>query len=407
MKELATYPASGGTRVGRAAGWMARVGWGRVALGAVALAGGAAMVYRLVWGLGAATNLSDAWPWGWWIAFDVMGGVALAAGAFVVAAWVHLFGRHRYEALARPAVLTGFLGYLMVIVGLLMDLGRPYRIWHPIVMWQPHSVMFEVAWCVMTYTTVLALEFSPVAFEGLGWWRAARRVQRWVVPLVILGVVCSVLHQSSLGSLLLIAAYRMHPLWYSPMLPVFYFVSAVAAGLAMVQLEASAAARLYGHRVEPGLMEGLARGMVWVLALNAVLRIGDWLVRGVGPWVAPLGVEHGLAAAEVAVGMMLPAALMAVPAWRRRPALRLAAAGVAVAGVVLNRIDTALVSMAWSIRAPYWPSWMELAVTAGIVAAGMLAYDWVARRWPLFEARARLEPVEQPVKRTRPVEVGV
>lgn len=406
MKELATYPASGSAGVHRVAGWMARVGWGRLALGAVALAGAAAMAYRLFRGLGAATNLNDAWPWGWWIAFDVMGGVALAAGAFVVAAWVHLFGRRRYEALARPAVLTGFLGYLMVIVGLLMDLGRPYRIWHPMVMWQPHSVMFEVAWCVMTYTTVLALEFSPVAFEGLGWRRAAQRVRRWVVPLVILGVVCSVLHQSSLGSLLLIAPYRMHPLWYSMMLPVFYFVSAVAAGLAMVQLEASAAGRLYGHRVSPSLMEGLARGMVWLLALNATLRIGDWLVRGVGPWVTPIGLENVLAAVEVAVGMLLPAGLMAVPVWRRRPALRLLAAGVAVTGVVLNRIDTALVSMASTVRAAYWPSWIEIVVTLGIVAAGMLAYDWVARHWPLFEATAEAEPAKQTVKRHSPVEVG-
>ncbi|HEY8498306.1 MAG TPA: NrfD/PsrC family molybdoenzyme membrane anchor subunit, partial [Limnochordales bacterium] len=192
MRETATFAApQGGSWPSRLARRVAGIGAGRLALGTAAMGGAAAMAYRLARGLGAATHLSDAWPWGWWIAFDVMGGVALAAGAFVVAAWVHLFGRRRYEPLARPAVLTGFLGYLMVIVGLLMDLGRPYRIWHPVVMWQPHSVMFEVAWCVMTYTVVLALEFAPVALEGMGRQRWAARLCRWVVPLVILGVVCS------------------------------------------------------------------------------------------------------------------------------------------------------------------------------------------------------------------------
>lgn len=360
--------------------------WGRLALGALALAGAAGMVYRLGWGLGAATNLSDGWPWGWWIAFDVMAGVALAAGAFVVAAWVHVFGRERYAALARPAVLTGFLGYLMVIVGLLMDLGRPYRIWHPVVMWQPHSVMFEVAWCVLTYTTVLALEFSPVALEGVGWSRAARRLKRVTVPLVILGVVCSVLHQSSLGSLLLIAPYRMHPLWYSPLLPVLYLSSAVAAGLAMVQLEASAASRVYGHPVSPAVMEGLARGLAWAAAINVALRLGDWVARGTGPWVAPLEVDHLLAALEVAVGMAAPALILAISACRRRAGVRAAASVAVVAGVVLHRIDSALVAMRHSAGASYWPSPVELLVSAGIVAAGILAYDWVARHWPLFEA---------------------
>lgn len=392
MKELAQHAAPGTMVLRGLSERVASTGWGRLVLWAVALSGAAAMIYRLGWGLGASTNLSDDWPWGWWIAVDVMGGVALAAGAFVVAAWVHVFGRHRYEVLAKPAVLTGFLGYLMVIVGLLMDIGRPYRIWHPIVMWQPHSVMFEVAWCVMCYTTVLALEFSPVAFEGLGWRRAARRVRRAIVPLVILGVMFSTLHQSSLGSLLLIAPYRMNPLWYSPLLPVFYFASAVAAGLATVQLEASAAGRFYGHRVGSALMEGLSRGLVWVLVLNAALRVADWVVRGTGPWMGPVTLESALAAAEVGLGMLVPAALLAVRSLRRRSAVRLWAAWMVVAGVLMNRIDSSLVAMRQSASSAYWPSVLEFVVTAGIIAGGMLAYDWVARHWPLFEAAAEPTP---------------
>ncbi|WP_324717637.1 Ni/Fe-hydrogenase cytochrome b subunit [Carboxydochorda subterranea] len=380
---------------------LVELGWGRLALWALALTGGLAMVYRLVRGLGATTHLNDAWPWGWWIAFDVMGGVALAAGAFVVAAWVHLFGKHRYAPLARPAVLTGFLGYLMVIAGLLMDLGRPYRIWHPIVMWQPHSVMFEVAWCVMVYTTVLAFEFSPVALEGLGWHRACRAVRRALVPMVILGVVCSVLHQSSLGSLLLIATYRMDPLWYSPLLPVLFFVSAVAAGLGMIQLEAAAASRVYRHRVEPELVEGLARGMAWMLALYLALRLGDWVSRGQGPWTRPVSLESVAAGLEVLVGAALPALVMSRKSWRQSARARLVAAGLAVVGVIANRIDSVLVSMRAGAGAAYVPSLLELWVTGAIVAAGVLGYDWVARHWPLFVEEPEALPGEARAQESR------
>jgi hypothetical protein len=182
---------------------------------------------RFFHGLGAATNLSDRFPWGLWIGFDVLCGVGLAAGGFTLVATVHIFNIERYQPILRPAILTAFLGYLLVIVALLFDLGRSFRIWHALVMWNPRSVMFEVAWCVMLYTTVLMLEFIPVFFERFGWRKALRRIRAISVPLVIVGVILSTLHQSSLGSLYLIVPEKLHPLWYTPLLPVLFFISAI------------------------------------------------------------------------------------------------------------------------------------------------------------------------------------
>ncbi|MEJ2369159.1 MAG: polysulfide reductase NrfD, partial [Acidobacteriota bacterium] len=179
----------------------------------------AVAVIRFVFGLGVSTALTDTTPWGLWIGFDVMGGVALAAGGFVLAALVHIFHRDRYHAAARPAILTAFLGYGAVVVGLLFDLGLPWHIWHPVVFWNIHSPLFEVAWCVMLYLTVLALEVAPVILVKTHFQRLYRFLTRLALPIMILGIMLSTLHQSSLGSMLLIMPFRVHPLWYSKLLP--------------------------------------------------------------------------------------------------------------------------------------------------------------------------------------------
>ncbi|MGD2135091.1 MAG: polysulfide reductase NrfD, partial [Gemmatimonadales bacterium] len=197
---------------------------------------------RFTYGLGTVTNLSDATPWGLWIGFDVMAGVALAAGGFVVAATVYIFRLEQYRRFARPAILTAFLGYLAVAVGLVYDLGLPWHIWHPVIYPQIHSVLFEVAMCVMLYLFVLALEFAPVVLEHPTLDHplartALQALKKVSIVLVIAGIVLSTLHQSSLGSLFLIAPHRLHALWYSPIIYVLFFVSAVGLGLLTVVLE--------------------------------------------------------------------------------------------------------------------------------------------------------------------------
>ncbi len=171
---------------------------------------------RFTRGLGPSTNLNDQFPWGIWIGFDVLCGVMLAAGGFTLTAAVHIFNIKRLHPIVRPTILTAFLGYVLVCVALMYDLGRPYRIWHPLVMRNPHSVMFEVAYCVMLYTTVLSLEFSPIVLERFNLQKPLKIVRAVLIPLVILGVILSTLHQSSLGTVYLIMPEKLHPLWYTP-----------------------------------------------------------------------------------------------------------------------------------------------------------------------------------------------
>jgi Ni/Fe-hydrogenase subunit HybB-like protein len=366
-----------------------------------------AAVVRFGRGLGATTGLSDAAPWGIWIGFDVMGGVALAAGGFVIAATVYIFHLEKYRPLLRPAVLTAFLGYLAVIFGLLCDLGLPWHIWEPIVNWQHHSVLFEVAWCVMLYTTVLALEFSPTVLEH-PWFRAPifQRLAHWLkrltLPLVIAGIVLSTMHQSSLGSLVLIMPSRLHPLWYSPIMPVLFFVSAVTLGLAVVTLEGFVSAYLYGHSFKPDLFAGLGRAAAWLLWLYLALRLGDLALRGVlgaaldGSWQSVLFLF------EVGAAALLPAVLLSLRSVRASPRWLVVSAGLVAFGMALNRLSVALVAQHRPPGTTYSPTWMELAITFGIISAAGLAFLFFAENLKVFSAEekehepARPSPYDKP-----------
>jgi c(7)-type cytochrome triheme protein len=347
---------------------------------------------RFARGLGAATHLTDAFPWGLWIGFDVLVGVGLAAGGFVIAATVHIFGVRKYEPIARPSVVTAFLGYLLVIVALLFDLGRPYRIWHPLVMWNPHSVMFEVAWCVMLYTAVLAIEFSPILFERLGWRLPLKLVRGAFVPLVIVGVLLSTLHQSSLGTLYVIVPDKLHGLWYTPFLPIFFFISAIAGGLAITIFESFMSYRAFGRRLDSELLQGLGRVIVVVLAVYAVWRAEDLVARkalGLAFQVTP---ESVLFWGEVGLGVLLPMVLFAIPAVQRNDQGLFFAAMLTLMGFVINRLNVSITGMQGWSGANYFPSWMELAVTTAIVASGFVLFGMAVRYLPVFPAEAADDP---------------
>src|ERR1700749_2574683 len=229
---------------------------------ALVAAGFYATILRFGEGLGRSTNLSDQFPWGIWISFDVLCGVMLAAGGFTLTAAVHILNIKRLKPIVRPTILTAFLGYVLVSVALLFDLGRPYNIWHPLIMRNPHSVMFEVAYCVMLYTSVLALEFSPIVLERFNLQKPLKVVKAVLIPLVILGVILSTLHQSSLGTLYLIMPTKLHPFWYTPLLPVFFFLSAIAVGLAMTIFESSMSSKHFGRELELPILQELGRVLV-------------------------------------------------------------------------------------------------------------------------------------------------
>ncbi len=212
--------------------------------------------------MGAVTNLSDYNPWGIWIGFDLLVGVALAAGGFVTSAAVYIFGMKKYHSAVRPAILTGISGAIsLVVIALNYDVGRPWRLPYPFIIQQgTTSLLFEVAACVGLYLTVLFIEFSPAAMEWLGLKRARNLVVRLTLLLTIFGVVLSTLHQSSLGALFLIAPAKLHPLWYSPYLPVFFFVSAIIAGLSMVIFESTLSHHYFAHKMDEAHLKGKRYG---------------------------------------------------------------------------------------------------------------------------------------------------
>ena len=362
---------------------------------------------RFAKGLGAATNLSDKFPWGIWIGFDVLCGVGLAAGGFTLAAVVYIFHLRRFHPIVRPAILTAFLGYAMVAVALLYDLGRPYRIWHPLVMWNPRSVMFEVAWCVMLYLTVLALEFSPVVFERFRLEKPLRIIQAITIPLVIAGVLLSTLHQSSLGSLYLIVPSKLHPLWYSPLLPVFFFVSAIGVGLAMVIFESNLSARAFGREIEMPLLAQLGKALVVVLAFYGVLRFQDLAGRGALHLLREPSTESVLFGLEVFLGLFLPAAMLAWPRVRESREGLFAAAVLVIAGFLLNRLNVSITGMEASSGTHYFPRWTEISVTLSLVGAGFLLFALAVRYLGVFESPAPGKGAEPGIARERAtVEVG-
>jgi len=347
--------------------------WGIIGVWAVV------SVARYVHGLGATTGLNDVTPWGLWIAFDVMAGVALAAGGFVLAATVYIFGLEKFRPFVRPAILTAFLGYLAVAVGLLYDLGLPWHIWHPIVFPQHHSVLFEVAMCVILYLTVLGLEFSPVVLEHPWFDRPVFKsvlhtVKRFTIPLVITGVVLSTLHQSSLGSLFLIQPFRVHPLWYSPVVYVLFFVSAIGLGLMMVVLESLFSGWFFGHKIRTDLLAGLGQATAVALFVYAALRLGDLYLRGdlglafAGTW------QGWLFLFELLISALIPAVLLCFRTVRTSVAGIGVCSGLTVLGMIGYRLDICIVTFTRPDGLPYVPTWMEFAVSAGVVAGAILTF---------------------------------
>lgn len=357
---------------------------GRLLFGILALLGLAAAVVRFANGMGAISNMTDEVSWGIWIGFDLLCGVALAAGAFVVAAAVYILDLKQFRPLLRPAILTGFLGYLMVIVALLVDLGRPERIWHLLVFWNPHSVLFEIGWCVMLYSTVLFLEFSPILFERLKWNVPLKAIHAITLPLVILGVVLSTLHQSSLGSLHLLMREKIHTLWHSPLLPLFFFLTAAAVGIAMVVVESTISARVYRRGLETDLLGRLSKALPWILGLYLLVKFGELAVTGDLGHAFTDGWISLLFWVEVIGGIGVPLVLFSRPATRRSERGLLTGALLIVGGVILNRLSVNLITWTRPGGAGYVPHWMEIAVTVGILSAGILAYDLAVRYLPVF-----------------------
>jgi Ni/Fe-hydrogenase subunit HybB-like protein len=352
---------------------------GLAVLTALVVLGLIPVVIRYIYGLGAMSHLSDGRPWGLWISFDLYCGVALAAGGFTLAGAVYVFRLEKFHSVTRPAVLTAFLGYTLVILALLVDLGQPWFIWHIFVSPNIHSPLFEVGICVVSYTAVLALEFSPAVFEKFNWHVPLKVVRAIQIPLVILGVCLSTLHQSSLGSMLLISQTNLHALWYTPILPLLFLNSAIAVGPAMVMFESTLTGKALGHKVSHEIMEGLGKAIPVILGIYLVLKI------------AGMGLNHSLGLiftaypynlywwAEVIIGIITPIVLFTNKSFRKSDTRLFWGASIVVLGLILNRFNVSMFALAMRPGYSYFPSWMEFAISAGLVADSMLVI-WLAYR---------------------------
>jgi Ni/Fe-hydrogenase subunit HybB-like protein len=343
-----------------------------------------ATVIRFTRGLGASTNLNDQFPWGIWISFDVLCGVMLAAGGFTLTAAVHILNIKRLHSIIRPTILTAFLGYILVSAALMYDLGKPYNIWHPLIMRNPHSVMFEVAYCVMLYTTVLALEFSPIVLERFNLQKPLKVVRTILIPLVIFGVILSTLHQSSLGTLYLIVPEKLHPFWYSPLLPAFFFLSAIAVGLAMTIFESSMSSKHFGLQLELPVLQELGRVLVVVLGVYGILRFEDLANRGALKLAFHTGYETYLFWLEVTLALILPLGLLLQKKVRRSANGLYFAAVSVVLGFITNRMNVSITGFEGSTGVRYFPKWSELAVTGMIIAIGFAAFGLAVKYLPIF-----------------------
>jgi Ni/Fe-hydrogenase subunit HybB-like protein/Fe-S-cluster-containing dehydrogenase component len=369
------------------------------ALITLVLLGVACGLYRFIVGLGAATNLDQQHPWGLWIAMDVGSGIALAGGGFVTAALVHIFHREHYHAIARSALLTALLGYTFYVPGLLADIGRWYNIWHPTIptMWQGNSVLFEVGLCVMIYLNVQYAEMLPIVCERVMTIsrypriaRLAKFMHHWfekIMPaLLVLGVALSTFHQSSLGNLMVIAPYKLHRLWWTPLSPLLFLISAMMVGFPMVIFTILFASWALKRKPEMHLLAPLARYVPIGLSIYLALKIGDMIVRGTYIDLLHDHYHGTLWFSEILFGVVTPLVMLLMTRVRRSPKLLATASLLVILGVVLNRLNCFVLAYhpPYATKT-YVPSLIEFGVSIGLVAALMLTYRVAVTYLPILE----------------------
>ncbi len=349
---------------------------------------------RFIWGIGAISNLSNTYPWGFWISFDIFTGIAISSGAFLLAAAVYIFDLQEFRPLMLPSILTALLGYIMEVLALLVDLGRPERIWHMMIYQNYTSTMLLVGLCVMIYLAILAFEFAPTYFDGLKSVKWAERIQpakwsalarRFMLPVVILGVVISVIHQGSLGGLLLIQSAKLFPLWWTPILPTLFFLSSISIGLAMVIVESSLSSRYFRRGLEIHLLDKLAKVIPWALAVYAAVRFIQLGLSGDFQYLFTSGTMSVLFWAEIVIGVIAPMVLFSLEKVRRNPNALLASAATLLVGMILNRFNVSWLGIHRLTNVTYVPSLMELSISAAIFSFGIFAFGLAAKYLPLFE----------------------
>ncbi len=357
----------------------------------VILVGLVILVIRFVYGLGSVTNLSQNYPWGFWIGFDVVTGVAFAGGAYVITFVVYVMRLEKYHPIVRPTVLSGLLAYIFYAGALVLDLGRPWHIINPIIgnSFGYNSVLFLVSWHFMLYMITELVEFSPVVAEWLGWRRFRKIMRSLTLGAVIFGVTLSSLHQSGLGALFLMAKPKIHPLWYSEFIPILFLVSSIFAGLSMIILEGTVSHKVFKDHIDPkhhasfddiiiGLGKGAAISMFVYYFFKALLFIHgkDWQYMNDfwGFWYL----------VEVIGFVLIPCFMFAYGVRNRSVGIIRFASILTLIGIILNRLNTSIIAFNWNVTPKYYPSWEEIVVTLMVVFTEIWVFRWIVTRMPVM-----------------------
>ncbi|MBN1147963.1 MAG: polysulfide reductase NrfD [Anaerolineales bacterium] len=363
-------------------------------LAALTVLGMSAGLYRLFAGLGVTTHMSKVFPWGIWISFDLTT-VALSGGAFTLAALVYIFHMHDLHSATRPTVLFGLLGYGSVLVILFFDLGRWDRFWHFLVYPNINSALFEVSWCIAIYSTILVYEFSPVIVERYGKHKLLDMIQKLTVPMVIAGITLSSMHQSSLGTLFIVMSPRLHPLWHSMLLPVFFLVSSIPAGISLIIIGSIISDYLFGHSLSQRVLEKLGWLLPWVLSFYLALKLGELLVTEELGLLMNSGTYSLLFWTELVVGNIIPIILFSIKPVRWSRIGTLIGALFVAAGIVLNRFDATWFALKPLEGVTYSPSWIELALLVGVASGVLLVFTLISTYFPVFVETVDTRRVKQ------------
>jgi Ni/Fe-hydrogenase subunit HybB-like protein len=365
--------------------WRIRLTWWDLTLLTIMAIAVVLAVVRYAGGIGTVANINNAYPWGWWVGYGIMTMIALGGVGFTITLVVEVLGVHRYHPLLRPAVLMALLCYSGAIIMLMVELGRPWMVWMILVSWAPTAALYEVGWCAFLYLSVLAFEFAQVPLEQLGWGRVLSITRVVYMPLMLLGVTLSHLHQSSLGTLMTLIPHKINVLWWSEQLPLLYLFSAMMAGPAMAILEYLAAARWLGFEPRMDMLASLARIEAWLVGLFLAFQIGDLVSRGAtdamlsGTWFA-LSFW-----AEVGFGLLLPLVLLMMPEVRQSRGGLAMACSLIVGGVLLHRLNVTVIGLRVRHWETYVPSLGEIGITLGITAGVMFVFGALVRILPIHE----------------------
>jgi len=345
-------------------------------------------VGRLVFGLGASTNMMDSLPWGLWKIFNMVAGAALATSGFVIACVIYILKWEKYQSVARLSILVGFLGYGASLTALIFDIGLPHCGWHPFFMWNPHSFLFEVFWCVSCYWSVTALELFPLITERFPFPKFTHFLHKVMLPFVILGITLSTMHHSSLGSLFMASPTRLHPLWHSMWIPPEFMISAIGAGLSVIVLIMVACSKLYNRKLNMPVISGLAKGSACFLGLYLVIKIADFSINNKWSYVfgKEMSWESQVFWAEILLQAILPVAIFMIPKFRRSVFALTIGTSFAFVGIILHRMNVGVIGYFRSAEAVYVPNISEFLLSFGVISGAGLLFFFFIEKFYIFDA---------------------